>query len=75
MAKVEAKFEVLPSMAGEVKYYQRPCPYGQKAMGSGGVAMVGSISCQMCPNYVLSEGVRDTDDNLVEIVECNRDND
>lgn len=72
MAKVEAKFEILPSMAGEVKYYQRPCPYGQKSLG-GEVAMVGSTWCQMCPNYVISEGVRDTDDNLVEIVECKKE--
>lgn len=72
MAKIEAKFEILPSMAGEVKYYKRPCPYGQKDM-SGNVAMVGSVACQMCQNYEISESVRDTDNNLVEIVECKHD--
>ena len=68
MAKIEAKFEILPSMAGEVKYYQRPCPHGQKSFN--GVAMVGSTWCQMCQNYGGSEELRDTDDNLVELIDC-----
>ena len=48
---IEAKFEIIRGMAGEVKYYNRPCPHGERPMFGGGKMMVGSISCQMCKHY------------------------
>lgn len=30
MAKIKADFSSIITMAGPVKFYQRPCPYGKK---------------------------------------------
>lgn len=58
-------------MAGPVKFYQRPCPYGKKGI-SGKVAMVGSSDCQMCPDFVEKKQFLIEETDLVgENVECN----
>ena len=48
--EISADFEILPGMAGNVKYYKRPCPFKEKSM-FGMVTMVGSTSCKMCQYY------------------------
>jgi hypothetical protein len=71
MRTIEADFSSIITMAGPVKFYQRPCPHGTKGMFNK-VAYVGSSDCQMCPNFGdkkqhLIEGT----DLVTEVVDCN----
>lgn len=50
MAKIDASYSTIITMAGPVKFYKNQCPHGMKGMFSK-VAMVGSSDCQMCPHF------------------------
>lgn len=63
---IQIESEIIRGMAGEVRYYTKPCPHGEKGIGNA-IAMVGSSQCQMCQHYGGVEKVSD----LVENVVCN----
>ena len=70
---IEAKFEIIRGMAGNVKYYNRPCPHGEKPI-QGVVAFVGSTACKLCKYYEASDEVKtETKDVFAECVTCNHD--
>lgn len=50
MNEIGADFEILPGMAGNVKYYKKPCPFGERSM-FGNISLVGSTACRMCQHY------------------------
>lgn len=46
MKQIGAPFEFIPTMAGRVKYYTKPCHFSMKWMDK--VINVGDINCKMC---------------------------
>jgi hypothetical protein len=55
--KIKAISEVIRGMAGEVRYWNTPCPFGEKSN-------VGTTWCKMCPHH---GGMED------DVVTCNHE--
>lgn len=66
MERIRIEIEKIITMAGEVTYNTKPCPFKQTSFYSMTYdsAMVGDTSCQMCKHY----GGKD-DDNVI----CNHE--
>ena len=73
MAKIDASYSTIITMAGPVKFYKNQCPHGLKSF-YGGITKVGSTECQLCPHFgVKNQFLIDGTDVIGENVECNHE--